>query len=382
LFTKCIKDLRIPFMDYVFCSNCHRPYPSDMLPYRCPTCTGIYDLPVLPAYNSPSIDPVQPGIWRYRHTFGLPENAPVVTLGEGNTPVVWAELFGGKVAFKLEFINPSGSYKDRGSAVLMSFLKSRNVLAAVEDSSGNAGASFAAYAGRMGMRATIFVPGSTSGPKCRQIEAYGAEIKHVQGSRKNAADAALQAADQGAVYASHAFLPHGLAGYATLAYELYEQLGSAPGTVVVPVGQGNLLLAIGRGFKALHTAGLVTEMPRLVGVQASACAPLWAMFTYGGAGMSSQLLFHLVAEGDTLAEGVRVAHPIRGDAVLSLLSSQNGLMLAVDEADILPGRDALARLGLYVEPTSAIVWSALRQNLDQMPEPVVVVLTGSGLKTY
>jgi threonine synthase len=367
-------------MELITCSNCHRPYPDDAQPYRCPTCFGIYDLPVLPGFDPALIDPAQPGIWRYRSTFGLSARAPAATLGEGNTPIVWAEVSGRKVAFKLEFLNPSGSYKDRGSAVLVSFLKSRNVLAAVEDSSGNAGASFAAYARRMGMEAKVYVPASASGPKCQQISVYGAEIVRVQGARSIAAAAARQAADQGEVYASHAYLPHGLAGYATLAYELFQQLGGQPGTVIVPVGQGNLLLAIGRGFTALLQAGLIKQTPRLVGVQARACAPLWAMFTYGGAGMSSSLLYHLIGEGDTLAEGVRIKHPVRGDAILSLLATQNGLLLAVDEADILPGRDALARLGLYVEPTSAIVWSALQQILGQTPEPVVVVLTGSGLK--
>jgi len=367
-------------MDLVICSNCHRPYPGDSLPYRCPNCFGIYDLPVLPKYTPSLIDPTQPGIWRYRHTFGLPENTPIGTLGEGNTPIIWAEVFGRQVAFKLEFMNPSGSYKDRGTAVLVSFLKGRSVVAAVEDSSGNAGASFAAYAGRMGIHATVYVPGTTSAPKCRQIEAYGAEIIPVQGSRSKTAEAARQAAEQGAVYASHAFLPHGLAGYATLAYELFQQLGSAPGTVVVPAGQGNLLLAIGRGFGAIQQAGLISETPRLVGVQARACAPLWAMFTYGGSGMSPEILLRFVVESETLAEGIRVAHPVRGDAVLNLLAIQKGIMLVVDEADILPGRDALAHLGLYVEPTSAVVWSALRQIIDRVPEPVVVVLTGSGLK--
>ncbi len=178
------------------------------------------------------------------------------------------------------------------------------------------------------------------------------------------------------MYASHAYLPQVLAGYATLAYELYVQMGRAPGAVIVPAGQGNLLLAVARGFLALKAAGLIERMPIMVGVQALACAPLWALFRYGAAGLG------WVAEGETLAEGVRVRFPLRGDAVMQMLAEQDGLLVAVDEPAILPGRDQLARLGFYVEPTSAIVWNALEQVAADLPDPVAVVLTGSGLKAH
>jgi threonine synthase len=314
-------------------------------------------------------------MWRYRYTFGLPESAPAISLGEGDTPLVWAEALGRQVAFKLEFTNPTGSFKDRGSAVLASFLRSRGVEAAVEDSSGNAGASFAAYASRAGIRARIFVPESASGPKRSQIEAYGAEVTRVPGPRSEAADAVRRAAEEGAVYASHAYLPQVLSGYATIAYELVEQMDTPPAAVIAPAGQGNLLLGLGRGFAALQQAGVIGRLPRLVGVQARACAPLWAVFNYGRAGLA------WVNEGETLAEGVRNRHPLRGDALLEMVTASEGLFVAVDEEEILPGRDELARRGLYVEPTSAIVWSALAQITGQVSDPIAIVLTGSGLKT-
>jgi threonine synthase len=298
----------------------------------------------------------------------------MVTLGEGNTPLLWREAFGRQVAFKLEYLNPSGSYKDRGSAVLVSFLCSRGVQSAVEDSSGNAGASFAAYAARAGMRARVFVPDYASGPKRLQIEAYGAEVVRILGPRSKATEAVLRATQRGEVYASHAYMPFGLAGYATIAYELFEQIGRAPGAVVAPVGQGNLLLAIGRGFAALHSAGLIAQLPTMVGVQALACAPLWAVYRYGPAGLG------WVTEGQTLAEGVRVKHPLRGDTLLKMVEESRGQLVAVEEEAILPGRDQLARLGFYVEPTSSIVWDALAQTGEHLPDPIAVVLTGSGFK--
>ncbi len=363
-------------MDSVCCTNCRQPYPDHGAPFRCPKCGGLFDFVNFPDFQPQRIEISQPGIWRYRHVLGLPEQAPVISLGEGQTPLVWIEIQKRRVALKLESSNPSGSFKDRGSATLISFLASRRVQAAVEDSSGNAGASFAAYAARAGIQGRVFVPESAAGPKRRQIEAYGAKVISVPGARSNAAQAVIQAAKEGTTYASHAYLPFNLPGYATMAYEIYEQLGQVPGAVMMPAGQGGLLLGASRGFVALQKAGLIPNLPKMVGIQARACAPLWALSSYGAAGLA------WVSEAPTLAEGVRVRYPLRGDAVLKAVEESKGQFIAVDEGDILPGRDQLARRGFYVEPTSALVWNALDQCLDQLPDPLVVVLTGSGLKYF
>jgi threonine synthase len=362
----------------VACSSCTRPYPESGFPHRCPSCGGLYEFA---ARTSGSLDPAridsrQPGIWRYRHTFGLPEGVAPVSLGEGNTPLIWAQAFGRPVAFKCEYLNPTGSFKDRGSSLLATWLKARDVSEVVEDSSGNAGASLAAYAARAGIKTRIFIPASAAGVKRSQIEAYGAELVLVAGSRADAGQAVRKAAAEGAAYASHASLPFNLPGYATAAYEIFDQLdGQQPGAVVVPVGQGGLLLGLYRGFQALQLAGLTSGIPKLVGIQARACAPLWALFSAGPAGMG------FVAENQTLAEGVRVRFPVRGDGVIHAVQASRGLVLAVDEEEILPGRDKLGALGFYVEPTSAIIWPGLQQAVRDLPDPLVVVLTGSGYKT-
>ncbi|MGH2583185.1 MAG: pyridoxal-phosphate dependent enzyme [Anaerolineales bacterium] len=304
----------------------------------------------------------------------MPENSPAVSLGEGNTPLVEGQGFGRKLAFKLEYSNPTGSFKDRGTAPLASFLLARDIKEAVEDSSGNAGASFAAYAARVGIRARVFVPDYASGPKRNQIEAYGAELIPVKGPRSEAANAVRKAAEKGAVYASHAFLPFGLPGIATIAYELVEQLGSAPGSIIAPVGHGSLLLGIHLGFAALQGVGIIKNYPMLIGVQARACAPLWSLSTQGAAGLA------WVTEGETLAEGVRVQQPVRGDELLRAVENSGGRFVAVEEEEILPSRESLAKAGLFVEPTSAIVWAALQSSAAELREPVVLILTGSGMK--
>lgn len=359
----------------IACTNCGRVYPLDGTPYKCATCGGIFDIPEPLPYDPTRIDKSQPGIWRYRHTFGLPDGAEAVSLGEGNTPLKWADVFGRRVAFKCDYENPTGSFKDRGTSVIAGFLKSRGVREVVEDSSGNAGASLAGYGPKAGIRARIFVPASSSGPKRDQIESYGAEIVPIPGSRSDVTTAVLKEAEKGMVYASHAYLPFNLPGYATAAYEIYEQMGKMPSAVITPCGQGGLLLGLARGFDAIRQSGQFVQMPKMIGVQARACSPMWVMSTVGMAGMG------FVSEGQTLAEGVKVRYPVRGDALLRVVKSTQGSFVAVDEEHILRGRDELARRGFSVEPTSALVWNALEQVLNDLPDPIVVLLTGAGFKS-
>lgn len=319
-------------------------------------------------------DPSQSGLWAYQHSFGLSTLDHPISLGEGGTPLISSLVNGKEIHFKLEYQNPTGSYKDRASTLLLSELKSRGISSAMDDSSGNAGASFAAYAARAGIEASVFMPESAAGPKVAQAQAYGANIQKTAGPRSSASQAALSAAEQGAHYASHAYQPFGLAGIATIAYEIVEQLGQVPGMLIAPAGHGSLLLGISMGFDALIAAEHIDTIPKLIAVQASACAPLWAVASMGASGLG------IVTEGETLAEGVRVLSPLRGDELMRAIQNSQGDILIVDEGKIISGRNALARMGFYVEPTSAIVWDAIHQLADNLLEPVVVILTGSGLK--
>ncbi len=358
----------------ITCTKCGQHYPQIGFPYICKFCGGLYDFPSPIPFIPSKVDRDKPGIWRYDHTFGISSEIEPVTLGEGNTPLVWTHLLGRDIAFKCEYQNPSGSFKDRGSSVIATWLRARNIHEAVEDSSGNAGASFSAYAARAEINARIYIPESASGPKRRQIEAYGADLIQVPGNRKSASEMVRVAADKGITYASHAYLPFNLPGYATTSYEIFEQLGNKiPGAVVLPVGQGGLLLGISRGIDALRIAYSITKKPILVGVQARACAPLWAKFTKVNQDAETEL------DKQTIAEGVRVSKPVRQGAVLDAVSASHGAICAVEEDEIVPCRNRLAKAGFYVEPTSAIVLSALEKNIKNLPDPIVVILTGSGL---
>ena len=358
----------------IVCLSCRKPYPEEGVPFCCPDCGGLFDFESHPPFQQKKVDKQLPGIWPYRHSFGLPEESPMITLGEGATPLVWSRAFDREVGFKVESQNPTGSFKDRGTALMVSFLCSRGIKSAVEDSSGNAGASFAAYAARAGLDARIFVPEYASGPKREQIGAYGAQIVSVPGPRSEAASAVLEAARGGEVYASHAYLPQGLPGFSTIAYEIYDEIGEAPGSVVMPVGHGSLLLGIFRGFQALKTAGLLAKIPEIVGVQAGACDPLSQAFQEGEREPVQ------VPEGETLAEGVRISNPHRGVQVLRSVRESKGRIVSVSESTLKSGREHLAALGFYVEWTSALVWDGIAQVLGEVSEPIVAVLTGHGLK--
>jgi threonine synthase len=259
---------------------------------------------------------------------------------------------------------------------MVAALKNHGVTEVMDDSSGNAGASLAAYAARAGLQARIFVPAHAAPAKKRQIAVYGAQLEVVAGPRSAAAEATERAAPR-IPYASHAHSPYNLVGLETIAWEVWEQLGRrAPATMFFPVGQGTLLLGAYFGFKRLAEAGLIGRMPRLIGVQAEACAPVFHAWQAALDEVSP------VEEGETIAEGVRIRAPVRGRALLKALRETSGQVVAVGETEISEAQDLLARQGLYVEPTSAAAVAGLGQVSHRLPEgEVVLVLTGSGLKT-
>jgi threonine synthase len=359
------------------CTTCGKTHPLDSRDWRC-TCGGLFDLENWPAFDAAQIDPAQPGLWRYRRMLPLEPAWDPVTLGEGNTPLLPLEWAGRDVQFKLESASPTGSFKDRGASVLATALRGLGIGRVVEDSSGNAGASLAAYAARADIACDICVPHTAAGPKLAQMEAYGAEVIQIKGRREYAALAAWAAAAHGAFYASHVYSPFFLAGVETLAYELWEQLGHvAPEALVLPVGNGTLLLGVYRGFRRLQQAGQIDRQPRLLAVQAAACPPIYQAFR------DKRETVEPVIPDPTIATGIAIGQPARGAQILAAVRATGGAVLSVAEQEIEQARNHLARLGFYVEGTSAVAVAALPE-LSQAPAPgpLVVLLTGHGLKTH
>ena len=291
------------------------------------------------------------------------DSPPPVSLGAVVTPLLEWE----GATLKLEGALPTGSFKDRGAAAMVGWLAAHGVERVIEDSSGNAGAALAAHCARAGIGCDIYAPESTPPAKLAQIEAYGAWIVRVPGPRPKATEAAEAAAEQGAVYASHAWSPVFLAGTRTFAAELLEQLGGeAPDAIVFPVGGGSLLLGAYLGFAE------VGDVPRLICAQAAACAPLVAAFEAG----SPEPL--PVEVQPSVADGIRIPEPVRGAEVLRAVRESGGTAIAVSEDEILGAYRRAAADGILVERTAAVALAALPRVEG---ERVVVAVTGHGLKT-
>lgn len=359
------------------CPHCGQTASMQLHNWRCDRCGAAW----LPAVDQPlvaeRIHQSSHDIWRYSAWMGMGLESPL-RLGAGGTPLIETSLNGRQIIFKAEYQNPSGSFKDRGVEAMVSALRQLGASRVVEDSSGNAGASLAAYAAHAGMKAEIYAPETASAVKLAQIELYGAQVKRIPGPRENSTRAVLEAVQSGAVYASHAWNPAYLLGQQTAAWEVWEQLGCrVPDWWVVPSGQGGHLLGIWLGFQRLMRSGLTERLPRMVVVQTEVVAPL------SEAIQTQKLQIEPVQTGKkTIAEGVVVTNPVRSTHILADARQHGWLGVMIREEDILPARQMLAHTGLFVEPTSALAVAALPwlYSHSRPHDLIVVSLTGSGLK--
>jgi len=316
-------------------------------------------------------------LWRYRAAFPLPVEQPI-TLGEGCTPLIHRNVAGTDVLLKCEWFNPTCSFKDRGTSVMMSLLRGQGIDHVLEDSSGNGGAAIAAYAAAGGMAATIMAPASTNPAKTVQMRAHGATVELIPGTRQDTADAAV-ARSASIFYASHNWHPFFLHGTKTLAYELWEDLGfQAPDNIITPCGAGSNVLGCEIGFSELLRAGQIDSMPRIFAAQPANCAPIAAAFLEGSVEPVP------IRVSPTMAEGTAIAQPIRLREVLGALRETRGGAVTLTEAEIAAATLELARIGVYVEPTCAQAAAAFAKLLETgtvtAEQTTVLVMTGSGLK--
>jgi threonine synthase len=331
----------------------------------------------LPGLTRARIDTAARSLWRYRAAFPMQVDDPI-TMGEGCTPLIRRSLHGATALLKCEWFMPTGSFKDRGASVMLSLLRAQGVRDVLEDSSGNGGAAVSAYAAAGGMRATIMAPDSTSPAKTVQMRAHGASVELIPGTRQATADAAVQRSET-IFYASHNWHPFFLHGTKTLAYELWEDLGfRAPDNIITPCGAGSNVLGCEIGFSELLRAGEIDDMPRIFAAQPANCGPIAAAFI---AGSDTPVATEV---RPTIAEGTAIAQPIRLTEVLGALRETRGGAVMLTEAEIGDATLELARIGIYVEPTSAQAAAAFAKLLAAgtiTPEQTtVLVLTGSGLK--
>ncbi|MCY3833781.1 MAG: pyridoxal-phosphate dependent enzyme [Chloroflexi bacterium] len=356
-------------MTEILCNGCGAA--AEALDWRCRACGGSLDLVNLPAFDPARIDARDFSLWRYQAMLPLERR---FSLGEGMTPLVPLELDGLRCYAKLEHLNPTGSFKDRGVATLINHLAAYGAKAVIDNSSGNAGASLAAYAGLAGMAATVYVPAATAvESKKRLIRSFGG---HIVESRDYLAD--IYAAAETTTYASHAWSPYFALGQQTAAWETWEQLGRrAPDAVAAPVGHGGLFLGFYRGFQALHDAGLIERVPRMIAVQSAGVDPI----VRGWEARSE--IPPAIEPAHSVADGILVDKPVRGKQILAALYDTDGFALRVSNEAILAAQKRLHKRGLMIESTSAAPAAALTQirSLIGKDASLAVAFTGSGLKS-
>lgn len=355
------------------CSNCGLAHPSETQQWRCPRCRTLWDLAKPVRYLPP--DPNEPGIWQYRASMGLPTTWQAVSRGEGHTPLQSLQLSSdaGPVWLKREDQNPSGSHQARVFSVLLAYARAAGAKQLLGVSTGNAALALADYAAPYHLPIQIYLPNFANLDKLAAINNPDVRLIDTGRVLSETETLAQQAAERGdGLLLSQVANPLAIAALSTIAFEIVEQLGQVPGTVVCPVGHGILLLGLYRGFVALQQAGVITSLPKLVGLQAEGCAPLWAVLRYGIASLD------WVSESASLSDGLRVIAPARGDAVLAAIRESHGTILVCDEMQIEAGRVVLARQGLAVESTAAILWHGLRLLQEHhFAQPVVGILTGA-----
>lgn len=367
-------------MQYI-CTNCHQAFAVASNRRQC-ECGGLLHLEYerqAPDFHATAQSPHH-SLWKYINAlpFAPDDCWREVTLGEGGTPLI---AVGKNLYAKADYYMPTLSFKDRGAVTLIAMAKKLGVTSVVADSSGNAGTAIAAYAARAGIGCNVFVPAATSDKKIKQIEAHGARIHKIPGTREDTAKAAIaMVEDSGLFYASHIYNPFFWEGTKTYVYEVFEQLGGVmPAAFIIPAGNGTLLLGAYLAFSELLSWGLIDKMPQILAVQAENCSPLATAFAAGETTAAA------VENKGTLAEGIAIAAPARGAEMLAAVRQSGGDIIGVSEEAILSARQALAAQGIYVEITSAANYAGYWHYLEKYPylkeQTVVLPLCGAGIKS-
>lgn len=370
----------------IVCDSCGSIYGEHEGHYRCPSCGGILSVQYLKQNESQRKDE-QPkrGMWKYGDCLPLVSNNPV-SMGEGDTPLVplvnWNKT-SSRIYVKMETANPTGTYKDRPASVSVSRARELGAKGVIVASDGNAAPAVAAYAARAGLPCVVFMPGDTPRERLQQTAAYGANILLLDGDINDCLD---RAKDAGVFLNFHncsttvSLNPYQVEGDKTIAYEIVDQLGFCPDWITVPIGGGSLLSGIVKGLKEMREAGKIARLPKLLAVQAEACAPFVRAFE------SNTPIVRERNPLPTCALTITVPYPPDGLQAMEALHAVDGAVAAVSEEELLRTVELLASTqGLLAEPSGAASLAGRdkkeREGLFEEGSTIVSVITGTGLKT-
>ena len=313
----------------------------------------------------------------YREWLPVTERTPLLTLHEGDTPLLRAQRLATWVGveelyLKFDGLNPSGSFKDRGMVLAVAKAMEDGARTIICASTGNTSASAAAYAARAGLTCVVLLPaGKVALGKVAQAVAYGARIVVVKTNFDGALTIARELSEQYGAALVNSVNPHRIDGQTTAAFEICDALGGAPAVLALPVGNGGNITAYWRGFRRYHEAGRITALPQLLGGQASGAAP----FVRG----------RFIDEPETIATAIRIGKPATWEPAINAVKESKGQFAAVSDEQILRAYSEISRTeGFFCEPASAASVAALKAAVEARAIDAtlrcVCVLTGNGLK--
>ncbi|ASJ02147.1 threonine synthase [Thermococcus profundus] len=319
-------------------------------------------------------------VWERFWDFWPVEPELELSLGEGDTPLVKSKLgkeLGVRLYLKNETVNPTWSFKDRGTFLAVSYALKAGYKAVGTVSTGNMAASVAAYATRAGLETKILVSESASDEKLKAVSVYGADVIRVRGDYGKLYFESLKLGEKLGIYFINSDNPFRVEGYKSIAFEIAEEI--TPDYILIPTSSGGLFRGIAKGFIELKESGLIDELPTLTAVQAEGCSPICRAFSEGKERIKR------FENPKTVAKAIANPYPPSGNAVLKLLREFGWKCITVSDEEILKAQRELAGEGLFVQPASATGIAALRRLVEsgEIDEgaKVVSILTGSGLKT-
>ncbi|MCL1125881.1 threonine synthase [Shewanella surugensis] len=316
-------------------------------------------------------------LWRYCKAYPINREDVQVSFDETITPMPQLEWDNTPIFAKMDSLMPTGSFKARGAAIVINYLKKQGIDCFAEDSSGNGGSAYAGYCAKGGLKLNVFIPAGTAAGKVVQTKMYGANCIEIEGSRADVANAAIDSIHtHGSYYVGHNWHPLFIEGVKSIAYEIWEQNNyQAPDNIVAPAGNGSLIAGAYLGFKALLQQGEITKMPRLFGIQSAAVNPFVKQFNHDTSP---------VAPKNTIAEGIRIMRSSRITEIIQFVRETHGQFISVSESQIKDALFKMGQKGFFIEPTSATAFAGISKLISagviKPDEKTVGVITGHGLK--
>lgn len=356
----------------LICNECKKKFSLNNHIYKC-ECGGhlIYEDEVI--FTKKDIKKERFNMWRYDSAYPLKYEDLKVTFNEGLTPLVKVPNIFVNLRAKMDNLMPTGSFKDRGTVMVVNYLLKNGATKIAEDSSGNAGASVAAYCALGNIDCDIFIPKGNSFGKTIQIRSYGANIHEIEGSRE---DVAMAAQKEEKYYAGHNWHPMFIEGTKSLAYEIWEQNNfKAPDNIVAVAGNGSTILGIYYGFKVLLKSKEISKIPRLFVVQTENCNPMYRKFL----NLNTDKPYT-----KSIAEGIVLQNPNKINNVIEAVKDTNGSILSINDKKIIEALKELTSKGFFIEPTSATAYAGvlelIKNKILKKNDDVIMIISGNGLK--